>query len=99
MIIITTFQNTRIRGGTVKYYDILWDENPDVNQKLTTAFDQIVMHARIFPQYGKYGTYNRSLEHKRPLGFKFSNDLEDKITKILKKWKVAEYFREGAAVK
>jgi hypothetical protein len=95
----TSFTKTMIRGGAMKYYDILWDENPDVNQKLTTAIDQIVLHARIFPQYGKYGTYNRSPENKRPLGFKFSNDLEDKINKILKKWKVAEYFKEGAAVK
>ncbi len=83
----------------MKYYDILWDADPAINQKLTNAVDQITLQARIFPQYGRYGNQNRSVENKRPLGFKFANDLENKINKILKKWKVLEYFEESTAGK
>ncbi|MCU0848465.1 MAG: hypothetical protein MUD12_11315 [Spirochaetes bacterium] len=81
----------------MKYYDILWDENPGINQKLAVAFDQIISTNKIFPQYGKYGNFNSSLANRRPLGFKFSNELEDKIKKILKKLKVIEYFKERTA--
>ncbi len=81
----------------MKCYDIMWDENPSINEKLSNAFEQIVQKNKIFPQYGKYGDYNKSLGQRRPLGFKFSNDLEDRIKKIIKKGNVADYFKERVA--
>lgn len=82
----------------MKFYNILWNENPDINQKISNAYDQIESHNKIFPYYDRTVDYKRPADYKKLLGFKFSNDLEYKIMKILKKSKMIEYFKERITV-